>query len=122
MSIEELCDRDTITIKRIVVTQGTAGGQIRTNTTAARGDLPTSINCRIQPLLPEEMRQYEVKGEHLAWRLIFSSDPSLTVQDRCMWTEPDGTAIRARVTQRSRNADHQSRVWSAVVEEWTDQD
>jgi hypothetical protein len=118
-----MCDRDTITIKRLVISQGTAGGQIRSNTIAARGSLPTTnVKCRIQPLLPQEMREYEVKGEHLAWRLLFSSDPGLTVQDRCMWTEPDGTSIAARVTQRSRNADHQSRIWSAIVEEWTDQD
>ena len=121
MSLAGLCSRDTITIKRLAVTQGTAGGQVRAPTTAARGSLPTSANCRIQPLSFEERREFGIKGSHKAFELFFTSDPSLTIADQVEFTDADGSSVVSRVANPSLNEDSQSRLWSAIVEEFTTQ-
>lgn len=50
MSIESLCDQITATIRRVVVTKDSAGGQDRVYTTAGRGSLPTSSRGRLQDI------------------------------------------------------------------------
>lgn len=117
MSLAALCSRDTITITRLGVTQGSSGGQVRTFTTAARGSLATSSTGRLQPLSNEERREYGIRGERKAWKYHTTTNPTLTVKDQAEFTDADGDEIEARVINGSRNHDGQNRLWTAVLEQ-----
>ena len=47
MSLASLCSITTATLKRVVSTQGSAGGEVRNYTTANRGTLPTASTGRL---------------------------------------------------------------------------
>ena len=47
MSLANLCSITSATIQRVASTQGTAGGQVRTYSTANRGALPTTSTGRL---------------------------------------------------------------------------
>lgn len=117
MSLDALCSRDAITITRLTTTQGTAGGQVRTFTTAARGSLATTSTGRLQPLSIEERREYGVRGNRKSWKYHTTTDPFLTEQDQAAFTDFDGEAIEARVIRGSRNLDGQDRLWTAFLEQ-----
>lgn len=117
MSLAALCSRDTISITRLVTTQGTAGGQVRTFTAAARGSLATQATGRLQPLSAEERREFGVRGVAKTWKFHTTSNPSLTVRDQAEFTDADGEDIEARVIRESRNLDGQGRLWTAILEQ-----
>jgi hypothetical protein len=121
MSLEDLTSRDSVTIKRLVVTQGSAGGQVRTFTTAARGSLVTSWTCRTQPMTAEERLEYGVKGARKSWKHLGTSDPSSGVQDVFVFTDEDDVSRNAGVISPSRNLDGQDRLWMVVTEELSTQ-
>ena len=47
MSLESLCSTSSATIKRVVSTQSSVGGEIRNYSTANRGSLPTTTTGRM---------------------------------------------------------------------------
>lgn len=71
-----------VTIKRLAVTQGTAGGQVRTYTTAARGSSPTTALCRAMIMTPKERVDYGVRASVEGWKFLFPEDPKITLNDR----------------------------------------
>ena len=118
MSLTSLTARDTVTIERLSAAQSTMGGQIRSFSTQNRAPLPASMPCRIQPLSSQERLAFGVRGARTAWKLLFSTDPTLTLRDRVRFVDPDnGARERATVVDPSRNLDGQSRLYRAVVEE-----
>lgn len=117
MSLDALCSRDTATVKRYSITQGDAGGQVRTATTAARGSLSTSVTCRIQPLSVDERREFGVRAERAAWKLHTTTNPNLTVEDVVEFTDNDEVSRTADVINPSRNADGQGRLYTTILEE-----
>lgn len=119
--------RDTITIKRLSVTQDTSGegGQIRTYTTAARGSRPTTgFKCRLQQLNSEEKLAYGIKGSSNGWKILASTDPQAGVEDAIEFTDVNGNAHGGdsnpvRIIEPSRDIDNQGRVYRAIAEEET---
>ncbi len=116
MSIQSQTSRDLVAIERLAVTQSSTGGQVRTYSAANRGSRPTSVRCRLQALGAEERIQLGVRSEQILWKLLFSSDPQITVEDRLLFTDSDGQSHTARVLEPSRNLDMQNRLYRAVVE------
>jgi hypothetical protein len=117
MSLISLTVRDTITIERLSASQSSTGGQIRAFSTANRAGLPVSLPCRIQPLSSKEQIEFGIRGERTAWKILFSSNPTLTICDRVRFADSDGIARMAAVREPSRNLDGQSRLYRAIVEE-----
>jgi len=117
MSLAALCSRDTITIARLSVTQGAAGGQVRTYTAAARGSLDTTSTGRLQPLTLDEEREYGIRGTRKSWKFHTITNPILTVEDQVTFTDTDGESIAARVIKGSRDLDGQGRLWTAILEQ-----
>lgn len=107
-----------ITMKRLdASSQGDAGGQVRVYDTANRGTLPTTKLAYIEPMRVMEKVKYGVTGNTTLWKLIFFSNPSLTVQDQVEFTDADGEEHVARVFEKSINVANMSQVWRVVVEE-----
>lgn len=119
MSLQTLCDRDACTIKRLVTTQGTAGGQVRSYTTAARGSLPTTSTGRFQIIRADERTEYGVKGNVLAWKHFTTTYPAADVRDQFTFTDDDGVARTARVISPTQNLDGQGRLYLTILEEDT---
>lgn len=119
MSLAAFCDRDTITIKRLTTSRGTAGSPSRTYTTAARGSLPsTGIKCWLVELTTgEENREFGVRSDRQVWKILATSDPKITVADQVEFTDQDGNSFVARVINPSMNVAGLSRVYRAIVEE-----
>ncbi len=119
MSLQAGTTRDPILIERLVLgTQGAAGGQTRSYTTAARGTLPTNALCRLQPTSDRENEQYGIKAPDRGWKLLHCTNPSLTVADVVTFTDADGVVhTQVRVTEPSRDLDNQGRVYRTILEE-----
>jgi hypothetical protein len=117
MSISSRTARDMVTIERASSTQSDTGGQVRTFGIIQRGSLPTSMSCRIVPLRAEEHAEFGLRGARSAWKLLFSTDPSLTVADRVRFAESSGVERIAVVVEPSLDLDRQGRLFRAVVEE-----
>ena len=112
-------NRDAVTVKSLTQSRGAGGFMIRSATTAARGTNPTSITCRMMEIDVEEAAKYGLHGAERHFKLLASSNPSLTVQDYVTWTDPDGvTHTDMRVVVPSRNVDSQG-FYVAVCEEAT---
>jgi len=117
MSLAKLTSRDSVTINRLSTTRGTAGGQLRTYSEGNRGELPSSWTCRIQPIGGEEKREFGIRAERLAWKLLGTSNPTITVLDQVSFTDADEIDRTTRVIEPSRNLDGQGRLYRAIVEE-----
>jgi hypothetical protein len=118
MSLAAFCERDSITIKRLSTTRGTAGGKSQLFTTAARGSLPTSSNCWLTELTEgAQMRELGVRSERSVWKILTTSDPKITVADHVEFDDADGVSHEARVTNPSMNVAGLGRVYRTIVEE-----
>lgn len=117
MSIQSRTSRDQVTIERLGVTQSTTGGQVRAYNAANRGSRPATARCRIQPLSNKERVAFGVKGTRAAWKLLFHSNPEITVEDRVTFVDADGQTHTASVIEPSRNLDGQSRLYRSIAEE-----
>lgn len=109
-------DRDTVTIKRQVITQGPAGGQIKTYTTAARGALPTTWKCRAQQMSVEEETRYGVRDDSVGWKFLSGDIPQVDTRDRIEFELDSATRV-IRVLGRERNWDSQSIGYQVMGEE-----
>jgi hypothetical protein len=118
MSLEKFCERDSITIKRLTTTRGSAGGKVPIYTEAARGSLPTSPNCWLTELTEgAQMRELGVRSERSVWKILSTSNPSITVADRVEFEDADGNSHTTRVVNPSTNMAGLSRVYRTIVEE-----
>ena len=102
MSLENLLKITTATIKRLSITQDSAGGQIRNYTAAARGSLPTTSKGRLQPTIQSSRRAaFAQKDEVNDGDWITQTNPQCSNQDQITvngiayfvqgQSEPDGT-------------------------------
>lgn len=74
--------RQTATIKRQVVTQSAGMGQNHgTPTTAARGTLPTSLDCRVMQPSAQERKEYGIQDVTVDDVLIFTTNPQVDNRD-----------------------------------------
>lgn len=123
MSLVSLTSRDSCTVKRFP--SGTQDGEGFVSkdpsnaTTAARGTLPTGPSCRIQPLDAKEQIQFGLRGNRRAWKLLFSTNPTITLQDMVEFTDPEDSSntVQATPVEPSRNLDNQGRLYRAIVEQ-----
>lgn len=114
MSIESMCSKDRIEIRREVVTRSSGGEATKTWTVEAREDLPAlDVKCRRQAMKAEEAIAAGVSSGLRAWKLYFFFDPSLDKRDRIYFT--DGFEIECEVSTPSEQDDSQDRLWHAVV-------
>jgi hypothetical protein len=109
----------TLTIHRLVVTQNNTGGQVRTYTAAARGELPTSVSGRAVRLNQKEKLEYGVRGEMTGWKLMTETDPSITVQDRVTFDYVDGDSRTVRILNGSQARSADARFYRTIGEEVT---
>ena len=115
MSIQSMCSKDRIEIRREVVARSSGGEATKTWTVVARGSLPAlDVKCRRQAMKAEEAIAAGVASGLRAWKLYFFFDPSLDKRDRIYFT--DGFAIECEVSTPSTQHDSQQRLWDAVVE------
>lgn len=117
MSIQSRTSRNTITIERVIGMQSDTGGEIRTFSTQERGSLPTSLACRIVPLRARERVAFGVRGSLSGWKLLFATNPSITVADRVRFIDSTGIERVTTVVEPSTDLDGQGRLFRAVVEE-----
>ena len=109
-----------VTIKRLVPTQGTGGGQIRNYTTAARGGLPTKAKCRAIIMSPKEMLAYGSRGDVEGWKfLFFGGDPQITLNDRIEFdfVKDQSETVKVLVPSHARSAN--ARFWRVFGEQDT---
>lgn len=119
MSINSMTSRDTIEIRRQVVSSG-SGEAKKTWTTGARGALPSAgVKCRMQANRPKDALEYGCRADVRSWRLYFgeSGDPKIDARDRVYLTDTDGVAHECLVKSPSFSFDSlQARLWLCVVE------
>ena len=118
--------RDTVNITRFPTagneTQDAEGGFDRATSVATAAlrtsaGLATSSACRFMELDNKERLAFGVKAEHLAWKFLYHTNPSVTLNDIQSFTDQDGVARTARTIEPSRNLDNQGRLYRAIGEE-----
>lgn len=87
MSIAALASGDTVVVETITTTRGEAGSQVRTPVEGA------SLDCAVQTPSASEIRSYQARGMKLDYWAFFSSDPSLTTNDRLKWMTRRAAAL-----------------------------
>jgi len=89
MSLASLCSDQVATIKRVVVTQDTAMGQVRSYTTAGRGALPVTTTGRLQQMSDFKRIAYKNKDEEVdaVWYSI--TDPQCDHRDQIILSNGD---------------------------------
>lgn len=85
MSIESLCDQDTITVTPQTATTGTSMGVVYADGTAS------TLRCLVHELTASETQDYQARGIAVTHQIFFSSDPNIDRTDRL--TTSDGTKL-----------------------------
>jgi len=72
-----------ITVERVAVTQGTAGGQVRTYSTSNRSGNPIKVIGRAIRMTEKEKLDHGVRGDFTGWKfLVPDEDPKVALTDR----------------------------------------
>ena len=113
-------DRDTVNIKRLVPTQGPAGGQSRVYTAAKRttDGVPLTWMCRFQPMSVDEETRYGVRDDSIGWKFLGGNPrPEVDTRDQFDFTDRNGVTHTVRIKGRERDLDGQGRVYQVMGEE-----
>lgn len=76
MTIEALCDQDTITVTPLTASTGSTMGVVYTAGT------PVVKRCLVQELSSEEVTKYQSRGLAVHYEVFFSADPGIKRSDR----------------------------------------
>jgi len=87
MSIEALCDQDTITVETLTATTGASFG------VSESWGSSTIKRCLVQELDAAESLKYEAEGQRVTHLLFFSSDPSIGKSNRITLSSDWGSKI-----------------------------
>ena len=88
MSIEALCDQDTITVTPQTASTGADMGVTYTAGTAS------TKRCLVQELSSSEVQEYQSRGLAVTHQIFFSSDPSIDLTDEL--TTSDGITLEVK--------------------------
>lgn len=114
MSIESMCSKDRIEIRREVVVRSSGGEATKTWTVGARGNLPAlDVKCRIQSLGTTEVIMAGVSSSKNTYKLHFFFNPSIDKRDR-IYLVDGGQNIELECQLPSGQHDNQNRLWDAV--------
>lgn len=117
MSIQSMCSKDRIEIRRETVVRSDGGEAVKTWLASARASkfLPAfDIKCRRQQLPSDEAIAAGVTSGKEAWNLFFYYDPKIDKRDRVFFSD-NGVAYEAEVVTPSWQSDSQNRLWQCVV-------
>jgi hypothetical protein len=87
MPIADRCTGDKVVRQTVTHTVNSLGGDRRTYTDGA------TLDCAIQTPSAAEITKYAARGMRLGYWVFFSSDPSLTPDQRLKWTQRAGVAL-----------------------------
>lgn len=87
MSLESLCNQDVITVQTETATTGASFGN-----TVSLG-AASVIRCLVQEMGASEILKYQAQGVEVSHELFFSTDPSITKQQRITW---NGTKLEVK--------------------------
>lgn len=113
-------DRDTVNIKRLVITQGPAGGQVRSYTAAKRttDGVPLTWKCRAQTMTVEEETRYGVRDDSIGWKFLGGNPrPEVDTRDQFDFEDNNGVTHEVRIKGRERDLDNQGKVYQVMGEE-----
>jgi hypothetical protein len=79
MSLEDLCDQDSVTVYRMTPTSGAAFGTSYTRGTGA------ATKCCVQEMDGSEILDYKARGKKVSHQLLFSSDPGIGPEHEIEW-------------------------------------
>lgn len=118
MSIESLCTGDTVIKQTATHALGAAGGDTRTWADAG------SLDCTIQTPSAREQTQYMARGMNFTHKAYFSSDPSLSTDNRLKWTVQKSNTLATPIYLRVLSIKSQGRpgealLWIAALEQDT---
>ena len=123
MSIQSRMSRDTVSITRFPSpgdeTQDAEGGFNRASSVATAAlrtsaGLVTSSDCRIMPLSDTERKAFGVKDSDKAWKFLYHTDPSITLNDVQTFTDKGGTSRTVETIEPSRDLDNQGRLFRVI--------
>ena len=99
----DLLKQHTLNIERVAVTQGSAGGQVRSYDTANRtGGDPVKVTGRAIRMSEKEKLEHGVRGDFTAWKfLVPETNPKVTLQDRIVFDYATGESHTVKVTHAS---------------------
>ena len=106
----------TITIKRLDTgSQDAFGGVSRAYTTAARGTLDTSRECRAIVMTAKEKLDHGIRSDCTGWKfLVPTTDPSITINDRIEFDYVNGDSRTVKITVPSRARSADAAFWKVI--------
>lgn len=116
MSLESLCSIHKVDVQTGTSTAGGAGGMIRSWATTA-----TKKPCRCRPANESETQDYAQRGQRVNWIVYFWKNPSLTNENRLVFTDTDGSVHYLQV-QTTHNPHQMDRFWKVACLEAQDVD
>lgn len=117
MSIQSMCSKDRIEIRRETTVRSDGGEGTKTWAAATRTatSLPAlDVKCRRQQLTSEEAIAAGVTSGKESWNLFFYFDPKIDKRDRVFFTD-NGIAHETEVSNPSWQYDTQNRLWQCTV-------
>ena len=91
-----------LTIKRVSITQGAAGGQVRSFSTGNRGSRPNTVYGRAIRMKESEKIEHGVRGDFVGWKfLVPDVDPQVELEDQIVFEYYTGESHTIKVTKES---------------------
>jgi len=119
MTIEDLCSGSTATVQEAANTKDSMGGNV-----PGYADTATTVTFLLQSASVNESLRYDARGEETIYNGFFSSNPSLTPQNRLKVTKWMGETLttprylRVLNTEREGTPD-EARLWIVAMREDT---
>ena len=120
----DILEAHTITVERVAITQGSAGGQIRTYSTSNRSGNPITVIGRAIRMGEKEKLEHGVRGDFTGWKfLVPDSDPKIALTDRVTFEYFPGdstTSHTVKITHASfLRANESQKIYKFIGEEDT---
>lgn len=107
----------TVTIKRQSVENTDAMSDKLTYTIAARGSLPTQLDCRAMKASANERFQYGITDENATDYLLFTTDPQVDERDQIQVSATSTQPIRLLNVLTQINVQELDRLWIVSCQE-----
>jgi len=110
MSIQDLCDNDTIVKQTETATTGTSFGVAESYADTA------TLDCLVQEMSADEILQYAARGMEVTHFVYFSTDPGISNQHRLKWSGERFLRVRGAFKEGRPG---ESLLWIVLAEEVT---